>query len=452
MRKLTKGKGLLGMLLTAVMLCALVVPAAPVLAQEEVIDQQYGESGMGTCYNIAFCSPVGQEFTPTLDNLSRVEIHGNTYEDGSIVTLNVRESTMSGPILTTATQYLEMNVGHDWMGNPCPESTWYSFDVPDISLVPGSLYVIEVVLVEGEQLSWCSDNGNPYPGGRAIKEGSIQEDRDWMFRTYGMSAPPVTSMSISPDTQTVDAGDPFTVDVVVDLGVPSLAAQFDLSFDPSLVQVDSVTEGTLYSSGGTTYFNAGAIDNTAGTVTGIGVSLLGGTPVTEAGTFATIHMTAKTSEGGTSPLTLSGVIVADASAEPIPDVVVNDGEVVVGAGEGSPPGEGEVGLVATILPAVSISVDPTSIYFGELLPGDISDPQTITITNLGAKVNVTAEASGDSLFVDGLWLDEGLWNVYAAIIDKGGDTTTDATLHVPEDYIETGSQDGMLIFWAEATP
>ena len=146
------------------------------------------------------------------------------------------------------------------------------------------------------------------------------------------------------------------------------------------------------------------------------------------------------------------MIVADASAEPIADVVINDGEVVVGAGEGPPPGGNEVDLAATILPAVSISVDPTSIDFGELLPGDVSDAHTITITNLGVKVNVTAEVSGDSLFVDGLWLDEGLWNVYAAIIDKGGSTATDATLHVPEDYIETGSRDGTLIFWAEATP
>ncbi|MFV9676364.1 MAG: PQQ-binding-like beta-propeller repeat protein [Methanosarcinales archaeon] len=174
------------MLLTALLLCALVVPAVPVWAQEEVIDQGCGDPETAGSSNIAFCSPVGQEFTPTLDNLTRVDISGNVYDDGSKVTLNVRDATMKGEILTTATQYLERNWGADWMGNPHPADTWFSFDVPDISLVPGSVYVIEVVLVEGEQWSWGNDDKNPYPGGQAIRHGSIEEDRDWFFRTYGM--------------------------------------------------------------------------------------------------------------------------------------------------------------------------------------------------------------------------------------------------------------------------
>jgi hypothetical protein len=139
-----------------------------------------------------------------------------------------------------------------------------------------------------------------------------------------------TSTSISPPTQTVNSGDTFTVDVVVDLGRrASLAAQCDLSFDPLLVQVNSVTEGTLYSGGGTTDFNPGEIDNVNGTVTGIGVNIPEGTAVTGAGTFVTINMTAKTGVNGTSLLALSGVIVSDENAVAIPDVAINDGVVVV---------------------------------------------------------------------------------------------------------------------------
>jgi len=181
MKKLTKRKVLMGMLLTALMLCAMVVPAVPVLAQEEVMDQGCGEPWMGSCYNLYYYSPAGQEFTPTLDKLTRVAICGNVYEDGSTVTLNIRDSTMGGEILTTATQELERN--YDAWG---PVETWYIFDVPDISLVPGSVYVIEPVLVQGQQLMWCSKIGNIYPGGQAIRAGSIEEDRDWFFRTYGM--------------------------------------------------------------------------------------------------------------------------------------------------------------------------------------------------------------------------------------------------------------------------
>jgi adhesin HecA-like repeat protein len=359
-----------------------------------------------------------------------------------------------------------------------------------------------------------------------------------------------TSMSTSPTTQTVNPGDSFNVDVVVDPGVPSLAAQFNLSFDASLVQVDSVTEGTLYSGGGTTYFIAGTIDNDAGTVTGAAVSILGGTPITDPGAFITIHMTAETGVNGTSPLTLSGVIVSDENAQAIAGVVVNNGGVVVGTG-GTPPtvttnaasdmgddaatlngtldalgtassvdvsfewgttttygsettpqtmtsagafsaalsglnpgttyhfrakavGDGtsygsdmsfvttgeahspvgvEVTLNATILTAVSISVEPSSIDFGELVAGVVSDPHTITITNLGGtSVDVTAEVTGDSLFIAGLWLDTALWDFYAATILEDGSTTTDVTLNVPGDYTETGSIEGTLTFWAEVTP
>ena len=369
-------------------------------------------------------------------------------------------------------------------------------------------------------------------------------------------ANPDTSMSISPATQTVNAGESFDVEVVVATTGLTRAAQFDLSFAPSLVQVTSVTEGNYYSDwatahGGLTYFNPGATNNTAGTVHMAAVAILGGGPggQTGSGTFIVVHMTAKTGVSGTSALTLFDIIVADENAQAIPDVVINSGEVVVGAGEVTPPtvttnaatgvttnsatlngnltslgtatsvnvsfewgtttsygsettpetmtstgsfdaalsgltpgatyhfrakavGDGtsygsdrsfvttgeapssvSVALTATILPAVSISVAPTSIDFGELAAGDVSSAHTITITNLGGKsVDVTAEATGDSLYVDGLWLDEGLWDVYSATIAKSAYTTTDATLHVPEDYTDLGTREGTLIFWAEVTP
>jgi hypothetical protein len=278
--------------------------------------------------------------------------------------------------------------------------------------------------------------------------------------TVPVLASPDTSMSISPATQTVDADDSFDVDVVVDTTGLTRAAQFDLSFDPSLVQIDSVTEGSYYSDWITdpqneqTYFVAGTIDNEAGTLTMAAVSILSQNPggQTGSGTFITVHMTAKEEVSGTSDLILSGVLVFDENMDQIGDVVSNDGEVVVS--ESVTP-DNSCSLTAEILPAVSINIDPTSLDFGELVAGDVSDPQTITITNLGGKsVDVTAEVTGDSLYVsdDGLWLDGAIWSAYLATIPKDGGTTTDAALHVGEEYAGLGTKDGMIVFWAEVTP
>jgi len=47
---------------------------------------------------------------------------------------------------------------------------------------------------------------------------------------------------------------------------PVAGAQFNLSFNPSLVTINSVTEGNLFNQGGaSTYFMAGTINNAAGT-------------------------------------------------------------------------------------------------------------------------------------------------------------------------------------------
>ena len=569
MRKLTKGKGLLGVLLTALLLCALVVPAAPVLAAESAtfapdkdayVDNQYPDDNFGT---ESILTVVGE-----FPLWKHAYIHFDLSSLPSDAVINSAKLSLymtSGPAWLFPWELFRVpedwsetgitwnNCPEPWAGQPNPAfpkvADAYSYEPPHwMEWESGELTSNVQGFVDGSfpNYGWyvgCTLSSWNI-GYFASREYADETLRPKLEVTYMLP----TSMSILPDTQTVDAGDPFTVDVVVDPAVPSLAAQCDLSFDASLVQVDSVTEGTLYSGGGTTYFNAGVIDNVAGTVTGIGVSLLGGTPVTGVGTFATIHMTAKVGDGGTSPLTLSGVIVANASAEPIPDVVINDGEVVVGAGgtlptvttnaatdvvdesatlngtlddldtassvdvsfewgattaygnettpqtmtstgtfsvalSGLTPGAtyhfrvkavgdgtsygsdlsfvttGEAPssatLTADILPAVSISIDPTSIDFGELVAGDTSDPHTITITNLGGKsVDVTAEVTGDSLYVNenGLWLDEGLWDVYSATIHKDEYTMTDATLHVGVNYAGLGTQEGTLIFWAEVTP
>jgi len=126
------------------------------------------------------------------------------------------------------------------------------------------------------------------------------------------TAAEITFVNVALPTQNVTAGQSFTIKITIDPHVPIAGAQFDLSFDPSLVSANSVTEGNLLKQGGaSTYFNPGAIDNIAGKITGVtGAITTPGATVFSNDTFATIQMTAN-SVAGTSPLNLSNVVVGD---------------------------------------------------------------------------------------------------------------------------------------------
>ena len=122
----------------------------------------------------------------------------------------------------------------------------------------------------------------------------------------------------------VNFGDTFTVDVTMTPNNAVAGAQFNLSFDPAMVSVDSVVEGNLFSQdGASTYFVGGTIDNTAGTVTNVvSVIISPGETISTFGTFATITLTAKGVEGS-APFTLSNVIVGDINGQAVPTSLVS---------------------------------------------------------------------------------------------------------------------------------
>jgi hypothetical protein len=143
------------------------------------------------------------------------------------------------------------------------------------------------------------------------------------------AAPPTTEVSISAPTEAVAPEQKFTVSIAV---VPSKAIagmQFDLSFDASLATVSLVQEGGLLKQGGaSSFFNAGTMDNQAGTVKGVfGAITTPGATVSTPGTFATITFTAKT-QSGTCPISLSNVIVGDRDGNAVTISVV-DGTVSI---------------------------------------------------------------------------------------------------------------------------
>ena len=178
-----------------------------------------------------------------------------------------------------------------------------------------------------------------------------------------------TLVYVTPSAQNVANGETFTMNVTIDPDTSIAGAQFDLSFNASLVSADSVTEGDLLSQdGASTFFSPGTIDNAAGTITGVaGAITTPGANVSSPGVSATIRMTAKMVDG-TSLLNLSNVIVGDMNGNAVPNTV-NDGSVIIGALCGDLNGDGKIttadAVIALEIAAGSRPNDPAADVDGD---------------------------------------------------------------------------------------
>jgi hypothetical protein len=224
-----------------------------------------------------------------------------------------------------------------------------------------------------------------------------------------VSAQATTFVSISEPNQRINSGEQFSVSVVIEPGTPIAGAQFDLDFNPSFVTVNSIEEGNLLTqNGASTYFVPGTIDNKAGTVSGVAGAIIGPEQsVSTPAIFSIITLTA-IAEEGTSPLTLSGVVIADSEGQPAP-VSVTDVEVTIGVSQ--PPVLGPIGDKSVnegqLLQFTISAIDPngdTLIYSASNLPKGASfDPQTRTFSwtprknQSGTYSNIRFEVSAGGL-------------------------------------------------------
>ncbi len=124
----------------------------------------------------------------------------------------------------------------------------------------------------------------------------------------------------------VAIGDTFDVPVSVS-GVSDLYAfQFDLSYDPTVLQLLSINEGSFLPSAGSTLFIPATIDNTAGAATSTADTLIGTIPgASGEGDLAIFDF--KAISVGNSALTLSNVTLLDSSINNIAFTTTN-GQVV----------------------------------------------------------------------------------------------------------------------------
>lgn len=146
-----------------------------------------------------------------------------------------------------------------------------------------------------------------------------------------------TTVGISPAATTANPGQTFTVDIAVTPAVAIAGMQFDLNFDPNILEALAVTEGNLLKQGGnSTYFQAGTI--TPDKITGVaGAITTPGGEAAGAGVFATVTLKAK--DNGNTDLILDKVIVGNKAGQAVP-VSITQGTVTVEAA--APPDQGEV--------------------------------------------------------------------------------------------------------------
>lgn len=120
----------------------------------------------------------------------------------------------------------------------------------------------------------------------------------------------VPTGTVSAGSATVSVGDVFTIPLSITGAVELMSWQFDLSFDSTIVQATSVTEGPFLSSSGTkmTLFAPGVIDNGTGLISLVTDSYVDLPPgPSGAGVLANIEFQALAP--GLSPLTLSNAFL-----------------------------------------------------------------------------------------------------------------------------------------------
>lgn len=97
------------------------------------------------------------------------------------------------------------------------------------------------------------------------------------------------------------------------------AYQFDILFDVTRFNVDSVASGGFLGTAGSSFFDAGLVDNTTGVVTLVFESLIGPVPgASGGGTLALLNLSALPgAAGGSAGFSLANVTVYDAALDPV---------------------------------------------------------------------------------------------------------------------------------------
>lgn len=138
----------------------------------------------------------------------------------------------------------------------------------------------------------------------------------------GIASPVEISIPLVSDT--VEKGQEFTVNISIDpVNNPITAAQFNLLFNSTFLEIKNITEGNLFKQDGAdTVFNSGILNNSDGTLVNVwGLIITPGANITTKGDIAALTMHSK--DAGTSLLNLTNVIVSDPNSQALQVKITN---------------------------------------------------------------------------------------------------------------------------------
>ena len=115
----------------------------------------------------------------------------------------------------------------------------------------------------------------------------------------------------------IHTGDTFTFDIRAEDVIDLAGWQFDIVFNPTILEAVNVTEGNfLKTDGGTTFFQSGSIDNASGKITGLSAIRLSDPGVSGTGLLLQVRFKAKSA--GETELTLHNFQFGDITGESFP--------------------------------------------------------------------------------------------------------------------------------------
>ena len=114
----------------------------------------------------------------------------------------------------------------------------------------------------------------------------------------------------------IHIGDTFTLDISARDVFDLAGWQFDIAFNPTILEAIDVSEGNFLKMGSTTFFQSGSIDNVTGKITGLSVARLSAQGVTGTGVLLQVRFKAKSA--GETELALQNVQFGSTTGEPIP--------------------------------------------------------------------------------------------------------------------------------------
>jgi len=156
------------------------------------------------------------------------------------------------------------------------------------------------------------------------------------FGSIAQAAPTQSpTISVSPASVEVSHGDTFTIEIVVDpKGEEIYAVQYDLYFNPSILNATSQTQGTFLSQDGVETIEViNVINNTIGKIE-YSETRTGESGITNSGVVASISFEA-IGTSGRSDLKLGDVILVDINGESI-ETEINGGTCTIGRVTGEP--------------------------------------------------------------------------------------------------------------------